>query len=516
MRGTRKKMKTQIKTCLMILVILGVLSATAATTPPLTDESTQKRIEELIAQLGDEKDSVRRDAAWNLGRIADSKTAKPFAKEAVQPLIKALADKQSGVRTYAAYALGKIGDLTALHPLINTLEDSDSNVRLFAANALGALGDPQAEQPLNNLLKDKDGRVQKAVANALKQIKIKAAAQEQIKKEAPKEETQTTQEEQFKETEKKQTLPVKSTYTQKRIEGFIRQLGDTNVRVRNSAVKHLRAIGKPAEQPLIKALENSDPNVRQLAATLLGDIGDVLAIKPLYKVLNEGNSNISKSAGLALGKIRRRVTSEEWDKAVQEYRDSRRLEMEREMAKEVERRRLAIPSRRRTIRRPPFVPPRPPVVQPRPPVVQPSPTIGQGFLLRPRNMSIPAFILVSIIGLAISSVIMSIFVFLATKVVVRYDISFGDAYTIAFLIALITFLIRLVTAYINEPAFYVSQVISHLLVVPFIYGRMIDSGEGPIGYVKGLLVHICVIVATFLVIFGISFLCLIILRSGMR
>ena len=512
MRGTRKKMKTQIKTCLMILVILGVLSATAATTPPLTDESTQKRINELIAQLGDEKDSVRRDAAWNLGKIADSKTAKSFIGEAVQPLIKNLADKNPGVRTYAASALGKIGDLKALQPLIKVLEDSDSNVRLFAANALGILGDPQAEQPLNNLLKDKDARVQKMAAKALTQIK---AAAQQVKKEAPKEE-QTTQEERVEETEKKLTISGSSTYTQKRIEGFIRQLGDPDVRVRNSAVKHLKAIGKPAEQPLIKALEDSDPNVRQLAATLLGDIGDVLAIKPLYKVLNEGNSNISKSAGLALGKIKSRVTSEEWNKEVQEYRDSRRLEMEKEMAKEVERRRSAIQSRRRPIRRPPVVPPRPPVVQPRPPVVQPSPTIGQGFLLRPRNMSIPAFILVSIIGMAISSVIMSIFVFLATKVVVRYDISFGDAYTIAFLIALITFLIRLVTAYINEPAFYVSQVISHLLVVPFIYGRMIDSGEGPIGYIKGLLVHICVIVSTFVVIFSTLYLCGIILRSGMR
>lgn len=520
MRGTSKKMKTQIKTCLMMLVIFGVLSATAATTPPLTNESTQKRIEELIAQLGDENDSVRRDAAWNLGKIADSKTAESFIGEAVQPLIKSLADKNPGVRTYAASALGKIGDLKALQPLIKVLRDSDSNVRLFAANALGILGDTQAEQPLNNLLKDKDARVQKMAAKALTQIK---AAAQQVKKEAPKEQ-QTTQEGQVEETEKKQTLPAKSTDTQKRIDGFIRQLGDTNVRVRNSAVKHLKAIGKPAEQPLIKALEDGNPNISQSAVIILGDIGDVPAIKPLYKVLNEGNSNISKSAGMALGKIKSRVTPEEWDKAVQEYREDRVSRMRESFRSEMESRRSEMKKlRTRTIRRPPValprppvMQPRPPVVQPRPPVVQPSPTIGQGFLLRPRNMSIPVFILVSIIGMAISSVIMSIFVFLATKVVVRYDISFGDAYTIAFLIALITFLIRLVTAFINEPAFYVSQVISHLLVVPFIYGRMIDSGEGPIGYVKGLLVHICVIVATFLVIFGISFLCLIILRSGMR
>lgn len=519
MRGTRKKMKTQIKTCLMILVILGVLSANAATTPPLTDESTQKRINELIAQLGDENDSVRRDAAWNLGKIVDSKIAKSFIREAVQPLIKALADKNPGVRTYAASALGKIGDLIALQPLINALEDSDPNVRLFTANALGELGDPQAEQPLNNLLKDKDARVQKMAARALKQIKSKVAAQEQVKKEAPKEEKQTTQEELVKETEKQSTIPGISTYTQKRIDGFVRQLGDTNVRIRNSAVKHLKAIGKPAEQSLIKALEDSDPNVRQLAATLLGDIGNVLAIKPLYKVLNEGNSNISKSAGLALGKIRRRVTSEEWNKQVQEYRDNRRLEMQKEMEKEIARRiesrRTAIQSRTRPVRLPPIIPPRPPIVQSPPTVVKRSPTIGKGFLLRPRNMSISVFIIVSIMRLAISSVIMSIFIKLGTKIVIRYDIAFGDAWTIAFLIALITFFIRLATAYINEPAFYVFLVIFQLGVAPFIYSRMIDYGEGPIGFGKGFLIHICSIVATVVVIFGIIFI-LVSLAVGAR
>ena len=512
----------EIYSPLMMLVIFGGIFVTAATAQtslqtkilataaqPTTDEAIQKKITELITQLGDENDSVRRDAAWNLGKIADSKTAQSLGK-AVQPLIKNLADKNPGVRAYAASALGKIGNLTALQPLINALEDSDSNVRLFAANALGILGDPQAEQPLNNLLKDKDARVQKMAAKALTQLK---AAPRQVK--APKEQ-QTTQEEQVDQTEKKQTLPVKSTDTQKRIDGFVTQLGDTNVRIRNSAVQHLKAIGKPAEQSLIKALEDSSPNPLQSIVILLGDIGGVPSIKPLYRILNEGNSNISKSAGLALGKIRGRITYEQWNKQVEEYREDRVSRMEESRRLRTESRRSAIQSRTRSVRRTPFVPPPPPVMQPRPQVVRPSPTIGEGFLLRPRNMSIPVFIIVSILGMAISSVIMSIFIRLATKIVVRYDIAFGDAYTIAFLIALITFLIRLVTAYINEPTFYVFSLISQLVVAPFIYGRMIDYGEGPIGFVKGLLIHICSIVATVVVIFCTIFLCVIILRSGMR
>jgi HEAT repeat protein len=515
---------------LMMLIIFGGMFINAATAQnslqtkilataaqPTTDTATRKKITELIAQLGDENDSVRSDAAWNLSKIADSKTDQSFLKrEAVQPLIKALADKNPAVRKYAASALGKIGDLTALQPLINALEDSDSNVRLFAANALGVLGNPQAEQPLNNLLKDKDARVQKIAARALKQIKI--AAQQQLKKVAPKEQL-ITQEGQVEEIDKKQVIPLKSTDTQKRIDGYVTQLSDPDVRVRNRAAQHLKAIGKPAEQSLIKALEDSSSNPPQPVVILLGDVGGVTAIKPLYKILNEGKSSISRSAGSALGKIKSRVTSEEWDREVQEYRDDRRLEMEKEMetrmAKKFERLRSERQSRTPPIRRPPVMSPRPLVVQPTPAVEQPSPTIGKGFLLRPRNMSIPVFIIISIMRLAISSVTMSIFIKLGTKIVVRYDIAFGDAWTIAFLIALITFFIRLATAYINEPAFYVFLVIFQLGVAPFIYSRMIDYGEGPIGFGKGFLIHICSIVATVVVIFGIIFI-LVSLAVGAR
>ncbi len=179
----------EIYSPLMILVILGILSEIAATaqTPlqtkilataaqPTTDVG--KEIDELIIHLGNENDTVRRDAAWNLSRIADSKTAQSMRK-VVQSLIRALADKSPGVRMYAASALGKIGDLKALQPLINALGDSDSNVRLFTANALGVLGDTRAEQPLNNLLKDKDARVRKIAAKAIKQIKTAQQAKAQ-------------------------------------------------------------------------------------------------------------------------------------------------------------------------------------------------------------------------------------------------------------------------------------------------------------------------------------------------
>jgi DNA-directed RNA polymerase subunit RPC12/RpoP len=102
--------------------------------------------------------------------------------------------------------------------------------------------------------------------------------------------------------------------------------------------------------------------------------------------------------------------------------------------KEIERL-IEMQSRREINERSPFVPRRPLVVQ-----------------RRSRNISIR--VLLWIVFTAISSLIMAVFVRLSTKLLFRYDIPYGEAYKIAFLVAVIPFLIRLVTAYINEPTFY--------------------------------------------------------------
>ncbi len=127
-----------------------------------TDEATQKRIEELIAQLGDKEPKVRASAARALGEIGDP--------QSVQPLIKALSDRNSGVRGLAATALGRIGDPQAVQPLIRALEDNIDGVRLSAAEALGKIGDPQAVQSLTKALEDENESVRRYAAGALRRI----------------------------------------------------------------------------------------------------------------------------------------------------------------------------------------------------------------------------------------------------------------------------------------------------------------------------------------------------------
>ena len=62
-------------------------------------------------------------------------------------------------------------------------------------------------------------------------------------------------------------------------------------------------IGKPPLNPLIRNLENKNPNVRAYAAEVLGKIGDKEAIEPLILALNDSEISVRYKAVNALGKI---------------------------------------------------------------------------------------------------------------------------------------------------------------------------------------------------------------------
>lgn len=57
---------------------------------------------------------------------------------------------------------------------------------------------------------------------------------------------------------------------------------------------------------LIKALKHKDSRVRDIAALVLGDIGDVRAVEPLIQALKDENYSVRSSASEALEKIRGR------------------------------------------------------------------------------------------------------------------------------------------------------------------------------------------------------------------
>jgi HEAT repeat protein len=159
------------------------------------EEDLQKRVEDLIKDLKDERVEVRRLAVEALVRIGESAVPAlgealkdqgewvrvgaaealgrigPEAKSAVPALVEALKDQIVGVRRRAAEALGIIGSeaKSAVPALVEALKGQDAEVREGAAEALGRIG-PEAKSAvpaLGEALKDQDKWVRLRAAEAL-------------------------------------------------------------------------------------------------------------------------------------------------------------------------------------------------------------------------------------------------------------------------------------------------------------------------------------------------------------
>jgi HEAT repeat protein len=89
--------------------------------------------------------------------------------------------------------------------------------------------------------------------------------------------------------------------TELKIKKYIIDLGD-NEYVQKAA-EALVGIGKPAVEPLIKALGDSDWKVREASAEALGRIGDKRAVEPLIKALGDSLGSVREAAAEALGRI---------------------------------------------------------------------------------------------------------------------------------------------------------------------------------------------------------------------
>ena len=116
----------------------------------------------VLSALRDPDATVRKYAAWILGRREDTR--------AVTPLIARLSDDDMTVRVYVVEALGQIEDTAAVQPLSSMLADPASRVREESARALGRQESSAAVAPLVRALRDPDARVRTATARALGQI----------------------------------------------------------------------------------------------------------------------------------------------------------------------------------------------------------------------------------------------------------------------------------------------------------------------------------------------------------
>jgi HEAT repeat protein len=128
------------------------------------------RVEQLVKDLADDSDQVRRNAAERLGEIGAA------AKKVVPALTGALKDLMPQVRIQAAVALWKIDkrlDAATMRLLADAAESGDQDVSTSAYAALVTLGE-SAAGPLADLLKDENRRVRERAAQLLGRLGPKA------------------------------------------------------------------------------------------------------------------------------------------------------------------------------------------------------------------------------------------------------------------------------------------------------------------------------------------------------
>lgn len=258
----------------VFLLIWAWIFGGAAAGPP---------VEEQADDLRSGIPAVRRHAAISLGRSGE--------RAAVPVLVEALKDPDNGVRREAAKALGRIKDARAVAPLVEALRDGDGNVRLYAAYALGEIKDPKAVKALLRALGDPEWCVRDQAAWALREIndpKIAAPLAAALR-------------------ERNADVAhvvwllrhVGGTQTVRELSSLLRA---PEAAVRMRAVHVLSELqNAEAVSPLIAALEDRDPNVRQSAVEALQRIGDDRAKRPMEELLaREKDPSVREAAEEAI------------------------------------------------------------------------------------------------------------------------------------------------------------------------------------------------------------------------
>ncbi len=145
--------------------------------------------------------------------------------------------------------------------LVRALKHKDVNVVGGAARALIGIGPPAVES-LIHALRDEDPRVRIIAVSILGRIGDARA-----------------------------------------VEPLVGMFRDQFFKVGEEAVSALAAIGEPAVETVIRALQDMDPIVRYLAVDALKSIGSKRAVEPLIQAQKDGNRDVRSAVAVALGTI---------------------------------------------------------------------------------------------------------------------------------------------------------------------------------------------------------------------
>lgn len=273
-------------------------------------ELARRAIGDFVADLKDKDPSVRRGAAWALGKTEDARV--------VKPLIGALCDEDPEIQLEVVGALASIdpewpqGELArrAIPDFAADLKDKEPSVRWRAAWALGEVEDARAVEPLIEALSDKDPKVQRDVLWALASVDPDWRQSELARRAIPGFAAVLKDGDRW--ARRMAALRLGEIKDASAVEPLIRALRDKDASVRREAAWALARIdpewrqselARRAGSKFIADLKDKDPSVRWGAAWALGEIREPRALYPLISALGDDNIGVRRWAVEALDEV---------------------------------------------------------------------------------------------------------------------------------------------------------------------------------------------------------------------
>ena len=269
-------------------------------------------IEPLILALRAAPPAVQMGAAATLGKIR--------SPAAVEPLIDALLLGDRRLGHVVVRALGMMGE-PAIRPLLRVLKNGDNTSRKGAVEAFVMIGEPAARL-LPGALTDEHFRVRAGVADALDRLNWSPSTAEEtviylIAKERWSDLARSgvvavepliqVLDDHDDSIRRRAARVLGEIGDPRAVSGLMNLLHDDFYSVRREVETAFIAIGVPAMESVVSALNDPDGDVRRRAADVLTEIGDARVIAPLERISDDEDWYARKAAENAVARIRERT-----------------------------------------------------------------------------------------------------------------------------------------------------------------------------------------------------------------
>lgn len=277
-------------------------------------------VSSLLAAVDDENPRVRSEAIYAVGVIARP----PLDSAAAQQLVKALDHYDPAIRTAAARVIGRLDVTSAGDALVKAINDSHAEVRYAAMRALGYVHDAAAVPALTEQLtyykkgegawSALDGLARIGSRDSIPLFKqymtdkdpfLRRAAIEGLARTGDTSEVDNLGG--IATADESAMVRVAACFAlQKLGKNYVTRLADmlTNDKVTEQGVESLIELGPSVAPQLYSRLKESQPEMRQATADVLGMIGGTAALEPLQAVANDKDPDVAAAAKRAIARLR--------------------------------------------------------------------------------------------------------------------------------------------------------------------------------------------------------------------